>query len=167
VQLVELLEQGLGLRDATLARPHPHRLPAEALGHLRDPVGERRAQCSEEILRVAVHLERAVEVERVVEIGVGPVVASGAQLGDGVAARPVERTGERRPPPSTDHLELEVRIGERHQHVTALAQLGRRHEDPVLPRQRGAHVVVDEGGEALGEHLERRGDLAAVAGRRG
>ena len=71
---------------------------------------------------------------------------------------------EGRAPPAVHHLELEVRVRQRHEHVAALAELGRGHEDPVVVRVGRGHAGVDERGQALGQDLEGDGDLRPVAG---
>ena len=122
-----------------------------------------RSHGPQQVLGLVDHLGGVLDVEGMVLVGVGPVVAGRAQLADGGPDGLGQRRAEGRAPPAVHDLELEVRIRQRHQHVGALAQLGGRHQDPVLVGVGGRHALVDERRQALGQDLEGGGDLRPVA----
>jgi hypothetical protein len=164
LQLGQLLQHGLALGQALLERDLADGLPPQLLLQVGHALGLVRPDGPQQLLAVLHDRQGGIDVERVVLIGVGPVVAGRAELADAGPVAVGEAAGERRPPPPVHHLELEVRVRQRHQHVTALAELSGGHEDPVVTGVGGAHPGVDERRQTLGEDLEGDGDLRPVAG---
>jgi len=144
LQLGDLLEHGLALGQALLPSVLAHRLEAQLVTQVGHAIGLPGVDAAQELLAVQHDAQGGLEVERVVLVGVGPVVASRPQFADPGPVAFAELGREGRTPPPVHHLELEVRVAERHQHVAALAELGGGHEDPVVARKGGAHPGVDE-----------------------